>query len=101
VCSIRSWQPAGKGVAHLNQNRYDAESDDAGLSRDRTVSFEIDENTGDEDRDLETKFQAPVIPKTKADLQNVIVDGEIGTVDDQIQDPMRKDSKSDDQCRCV
>jgi len=51
--------------------------------------------------DLQYKFNASAIPKTEADLHRVVIDGEIGTMNNQIEKPMRKDGETDEQRRAV
>jgi len=42
-----------------------------------------------------------MIPKTEADLYRVVIDGEIGTMNNQIEKPMRKNGESHQQRRGV
>jgi hypothetical protein len=43
------------------------------------------------------ELQTSVIPKTKADFRSVVIDGQIRTMHNPIQDPMREDGKTDEQ----
>ena len=94
-CSIGRRGPVDKSVPGLDQNQDHAKGDDAGLARDRTISFEIKDDAAAEDCNLQNKFQTAVIPKAKTNFPSVIVDGEIRTMNDQIQYPMGKDGKGD------
>jgi len=78
----------------LNQDQHGNEDDDADLSRDRAIAFQIEHRAEKKNRDLQYKFDVSVIPKTEADLQRVVIDGEIGTMNNQIEKPMRKNGES-------
>src|SRR5207244_199635 len=81
---------AQEGVACLNQDQRRNENDDADLSRDGAVAFQIEPRAEKKNRDLQYKFDASVIPKTETDLHRVVIDGEIWTMNNQIEKPMRK-----------
>src|SRR5438477_8108053 len=73
-------QTAQESVACLNQDQCRNENDDADFPRDRSVAFQIEHRAEKKDSDLQYKFDASVIPKTEADFQRVVIDGEIGTM---------------------
>lgn len=85
---------AQEGVAGLNQDQRRNENDDADLPRDRTVAFQIEHRAEKKNRDLQYKFDVSVIPKTEADLHRVVIDGQIGSMNNQIEKPMRKNGES-------
>src|SRR5213078_3812964 len=90
-----------EGVACLNQDQHRNENDDADLPRDRAVAFRIKDRADEKNSDLQYKFDASVIPKTEADLYRVVIDGEIGTMNNQIEKPMRKNGETHEQRRAV
>jgi hypothetical protein len=94
----RRWA-VDKRVAGLDQDQYCTENDNAELPCDFTISLQIDKDTGEKNCDLQSELKTSVVPKAKADLPSVIVDREIRTMNNQIQDPMGKDSKGNDP-RC-
>src|SRR5205823_9225492 len=77
------------------------ENNDADLPRDRAVAFRIKDRADEKNSDLQYKFDASVIPKTEADFQRVVIDGEIGTMNNQIEKPMRKNGETHEQRRAV
>jgi hypothetical protein len=85
---------AQKSITGLNQDQHCNEDDDADLSRDRAVAFQIEHRAKKKDSDLQNKFDASVIPKTEADLYRVVIDGEIGTMNNEIKEPMRKNGET-------
>src|SRR6266542_3446716 len=85
---------AQEGVACLNQDQRRNENDDADLSRDGAVAFQIEHRAEKKDSDLQYKFDASVNPKPEADYQRVVIDGEIGAMNNQIEKPMRKDGET-------
>src|SRR4029077_4675872 len=95
--AIGGGRPAQEGVAGLNQDQRRNENDDADLPRDRTVAFQIKHCTEKKNRDLQYKFDASVIPKTEADFYRVVIDGEIRTMNNQIEKPMRKNRETHQQ----
>ncbi len=99
--AIGRGRPAHEGVACLNQDQHRNENDDADFPRDRAVAFQINDRAEKKNSDLQYKFDASVIPKTEADFQRVVVDGEVGTMNNQIEKPMRKNSESHEQRRAV
>ena len=87
-------QPVQEGIAGLNQDQRRNENDDADFPRDRAVAFQINNSAHKKNSDLQCKFDASVIPKTEADFQRVVIDGEIGTMNNQIEKPMRKNGET-------
>ena len=85
---------AQEGVAGLNQDQGRNENDDADLSRYRAVSFQIEDRAEKKNSDLQYKFDASMIPKTEANFHRVVIDGEIRTMNDQIEKPMRKNRET-------
>src|ERR1700693_1239440 len=77
---------AHKSVTGLNQDQHRNENDDADLSRDRAVAFQIEHRAEKKNSDLQYEFDASVIPKTEADLHGVVIDGEIGTMNNEIKE---------------
>src|SRR5437762_10006273 len=92
--AIGRGQPAQEGVAGLNQDQHRSENDDADFPRDCAVAFQINNSAHKKNSDLQCKFDASVIPKTEADFQRVVIDGEIGAMNNQIEKPMRKNSET-------
>ena len=92
---------AQERVACLNQDQHRNENDDADLPRDRAVAFQIEHRAENKNSDLQYKFDASMIPKTEADFQRVVIDREIGTMNNQIEKPMRKNGETHQQRRAV
>ena len=92
---------AHERVACLNQNQRRNENNDADSPRDRVIAFQIEHRTEKKNRDLQYKFDRSMIPKTEADLYRVVIDGEIGTMNHQIEKPMRKNRETHQQRRAV
>src|SRR5882724_839497 len=88
--AIGRGRTAQEGVACLNQHQRRSEDDDAGFPRDRAVAFQIKDRAKKKNSDLQYKFDPSMIPKTEADFQRVVIDGEIGTMNNKIEKPMRK-----------
>src|SRR5438874_5056791 len=99
--AIGRGRPAHEGVACLNQDQHRSENDDADLPHDRAVAFQIEQRAEKKNSDLQYKFDASIIPKTEADFQCVVIDGEIGTMNNQIEKPMRKNGEPHQQRRAV
>src|SRR5882724_9691749 len=91
---------AQESVARLNQDQRRNENDDADLSRNHAVAFQIEHRAENKNSDLQYKFDSSIIPKTETDLHRVVIDGEIGTMNDQIEKPMRKNGEPHEQ-RCA
>jgi hypothetical protein len=92
---------AQESIAGLDQDQCRNENDDADLPRDRAVAFQIKHRAGKKNSDLQYKFDASVIPKTEADFQRVVIDGEVGTMNNQIEKPMRENGETHQQRRAV
>ena len=92
--AIGRGQPAQEGIAGLNQNQHRNENDDADLPRDRAIAFQIEHRAENKNSDLQYKFDPSMIPKTEADLQRVVIDGEIGAMNNQIEKPMRENGET-------
>src|SRR6266487_449032 len=99
--AIGRGQAAQEDVAGLNQDQHRNENDDADLSRDGAVAFQIEDRAEKKNSDLQYKFDASVIPKTEADFQRVVIDGEIGAMNNQIEKPMRKNGETHEQRRAT
>src|SRR5206468_5954642 len=82
--AIGGGRRAQEGVAGLNQDQHRNENDDADFPRDRAVAFQINNSAHKKNSYLQYKFDASVIPKTEPDLQRVVIDGEIGAMNNQI-----------------
>jgi hypothetical protein len=85
---------AHKSVTGLNQGQHRNENDDADLSRDGAVVFQIEDRAEKKNSDLQYKFDASMIPKTEANFHRVVIDGEIRTMNNQIEKPMGKNSET-------
>jgi hypothetical protein len=92
--AIGRGQPAQEGIAGLNQDQRCNENDDADFSRDRAIAFQIEHRAENKNSDLQYKFHPSLIPKTEADFQRVVIDGEIGAMNNQIEKPMRKNGET-------
>ena len=92
--AIGTGRSAHEGVTCLNQDQQRNENDDADLSRDRAVAFQINDRAEKKNSDLQTELDGSVIPKSEPDFQRVVIDGEIGTMNNQIKKPMRKNGES-------
>ena len=99
--AIGTGRAAHKRVACLNQDQHSNESDDADLSRDRAVAFQIEDRAAKKNSDLQTELDGSVIPKTEADFQRVVIDGEIRAMNNQIEKPMRKNGETHEQRRAT
>jgi hypothetical protein len=96
----RGW-PTQESIAGLDQDQRRNENDDADLPRDRAVAFQIKHRAGKKNSDLQYKFDASVIPKTEADFQRVVIDGEIRAMNNQIEKAMRKNGETHEQRRAT
>jgi hypothetical protein len=92
--AIGRGQPAQERVARLNQDQRRNENDDADSPCDRAVALQIKHPANEKNSALQSKFGAFVIPKTKADLYRVVIDGEIGTMNNQIEKPVRENGET-------
>ncbi len=99
--AIGRGRPAQEGVAGLNQDQRRNENDDADFPRDRAVAFQINDRAQKKNSHLQCKFDASMSPKTETDLHRVVIDGEIGTMNNQIEKPMRKNGETHEQRRAV
>src|SRR5437773_4703221 len=92
--AIGRGRPPHESVACLNQDQHRSEDDDADFPRDRAVALQINNSAHKKNSYLQCKFDASVIPKTKPDLQRVVIDSEIGAMNNQIEKPMRKNGET-------
>src|SRR5207249_10806980 len=99
--AIGRGRPPHESVACLNQNQHRSEDDDADFPRNRAVALQINDRAEQKNSDLQYKFDASIIPKTEADFQRVVIDGEIGTMNNQIEKPMRKNGETHEQRRSI
>ena len=81
-------------------DRQHDEPEQDGRHNPPAVAREVQPHPTEQQETLNAESRYRVVPQAQANFRGVIVDRQIGTVDDEVENPMREDSYRDHEQRC-